>query len=610
MKNRLLAVTFMGLVACGSSGSNGGAGNSNPPPANGETGGDPVGIPPGLAVDCRHIGKGRDIQVGNSATESGPKTLQFSKVSDVDWNNLAAGDTVRIFWRAEPYREKILIKGQGSAEQPIRVCGVAGPNGELPVISGRDATSRPDLDFGDIQYHMEDLGVVTVYNRDYFQRPEHIRIEGLKIVDTLANPGRVGDDQGDEYVPIDEYHYTATTGERRPYLEAAACLRIQEGLDIAIRGNELSNCGNGLFILSRVPEAQMSRDLVIDGNSIHDNGAINSDQMHNAYVQGVNVLVQGNRFGDSRPNSMGGNLKMRTAGDIVRYNYFGKGARILDFVEVEDHAELVLPWRFAEFKADGGEVTPGDEARVADAWEAYQKSYVYGNVILNRGPNASNSVVHYSYDNLQEDRRPGTLYFYNNTVVLQSDFAEHDINILADQGPWNGNSETGFPNGIESYATIQAFNNVIYLGGLGAQAQRSYFEFTRFRPDKLSLGLGANWISSAWNDAVPGYDQAFPGFGNRCSNAEDCSDNSATYANGNATHHVSGAAGLLTGSGAPIDLQTYLPLPGSSILGAAGPWPAELSEAYQPKFQIDPVSGAVSERSSISSLGALEGGGR
>lgn len=597
MKNVGMALALAALAACGSSaGAPGqGAGDGGP------SGPAPIDRAPQLNVDCRHRGSGRDIQVGNPTVESGPGVLQVARIADVDWNNLQPGDTVRIFWRAEPYREKFLIRGRGTPAQPIRVCGVPGPEGDLPMISGRDAVTRPDLDYGDLQYGMEDLGIVTIYHRNYFIRPEHIVIEGLKIGETMADPGRAGSEQAGEYIPIDEYSYTATNGTLRPYYAGAACLRVQEGMGITIRGNELSHCGNGLFVLSRIPEAQIARNLVIEGNHIHHNGAVNSDQFHNAYVQGINVLIQGNRFGDARPGSMGGNLKMRTAGDVVRYNYFGTGARVLDMVEVEDHAEWVLPWRYAEYKAEGGLAGPGDDARVAEAWQLYQRSYVYGNLFRNRGPDAASSPVHYSYDNLQEDRRPGTLYFYHNTILLQTDFEPMDIVHLFDQGPWNGNSDPDFPNDFASYAKIEAFHNVVFLGSEGPGAQRSYFEFTRFRADKLQLGAGPNWISSGWDAEAPGYGQEFPGFGNRLSEGPG-----ATYPGGDETHHVSGAESLLTGGVAPVDLSTFKPTAGSPIVGRAGALPTEIPEELAPLYQIDPATGAVSARNTATTLGAIQ----
>src|SRR5262245_5224828 len=65
---------------------------------------------PGAPAGCAHVGSGRDIQVGNPAADARPGVLQVHAVGDVDWMNLAAGDTVRIFWRQAPYREKILLR--------------------------------------------------------------------------------------------------------------------------------------------------------------------------------------------------------------------------------------------------------------------------------------------------------------------------------------------------------------------------------------------------------------------------------------------------------------------------------------------------------------------
>src|SRR5215470_7263150 len=72
----------------------------------------------------------------------------YGSVGAVPWNNLTAGDTVRIHWRSPAqggdYHEKINISGQGTADHPIQILGVAGPNGELPVINGANATTGPD----------------------------------------------------------------------------------------------------------------------------------------------------------------------------------------------------------------------------------------------------------------------------------------------------------------------------------------------------------------------------------------------------------------------------------------------------------------------------------
>src|SRR5262244_2927515 len=72
----------------------------------------------------------------------------YGSIGAVPWNNLTAGDTVRIHWRSAAqggdYHEKINISGQGTADKPIQVLGVPGPNGELPVINGANATTGPN----------------------------------------------------------------------------------------------------------------------------------------------------------------------------------------------------------------------------------------------------------------------------------------------------------------------------------------------------------------------------------------------------------------------------------------------------------------------------------
>lgn len=540
---------------------------------------------------CTHVGSGRDIQVGNPVAESSAAILQVATIGEVDWNHLEPGDTVRIFHRAEPYREKILVRGKGTETQPIRVCGVPSATGELPHVTGESATTRPDLDYGDLSNLMEDLAVLAIYHRSYEQRPENIVVEGLKLSGTLGDPG----------TPAAVLSYTATNGTVRKYRSAAACLRIQEGKNVTIRGNELTGCGNGLFVLSRIPESQMTRNILIEGNVLHGNGVVGEEGIHNAYVQGVDITLQLNVFGPNRAGASGNALKLRVAGDVVRYNAFENGARILDLVEVEDHAEFVFPDKYAAFKAAyPTEIVPGDDERVAAAWKAYQRSYVYGNLIRNVGTGACTNVVHYSFDNVQNDRRPGTLYFYNNTIVNRTDFSKKAIVRLLDQGPWWGNSGPAVTNNtFDGYANVEAFNNVFVLESSTPGATRSYFEMTRYRADKLTLGV--NWWSSGWDAAIPGYNQAFPGLGNALV------DNPAyVYPGGNDTHHVTGMGEVLTGDGLPIDETTFLPLAGGPLIGKAVALPAEIPAEHAVTWQLDPVTRKALPRTAVTALGARE----
>jgi len=72
--------------------------------------------------------------------EVGPgKSL--ANIGDVPWEALAAGDTVLIYARPQPYREKWVISRAGTAAAPITVRGIADASGNLPVITVRLSTA-------------------------------------------------------------------------------------------------------------------------------------------------------------------------------------------------------------------------------------------------------------------------------------------------------------------------------------------------------------------------------------------------------------------------------------------------------------------------------------
>ncbi|HET8985283.1 MAG TPA: hypothetical protein VFN03_05945, partial [Trueperaceae bacterium] len=62
-------------------------------------------------LECSHRGPGAVYEVGPG--------LEYTSIGAVPWEDVGAGDTVRIHWRQEPYREKILISGQGTSDLPI-----------------------------------------------------------------------------------------------------------------------------------------------------------------------------------------------------------------------------------------------------------------------------------------------------------------------------------------------------------------------------------------------------------------------------------------------------------------------------------------------------------
>jgi hypothetical protein len=388
-------------------------------------------IPP-ANIDCKHVGSGVAYDVGDGKT--------YPTLGDVPWHMLGAGDTVLIHYRAAPYREKILISNSGSDGQPIRVCGVAGPNGELPVIDGANATTSPNQRWSSY-LPLQDLAVAMIAADDddpYEYRPEWITIEGLVFTGGKSSNS-----------------YTNSEGDVRPYEGIIAGLFVVPGAHLVIRGNVFTDNAVGFFTLSKdETDFHVVEDLLLEGNSFYGNGEVGIDTRHNCYIQAMGVVVQYNHFGRLRPGALGGNLKDRSSGTIVRYNWIEGGARQLDLVDAQEHV------------------------RHAMADPRYRETFVYGNIILNSEPAGDGGhIVHYGGDTLgfEQNFRKGTLYFYNNTVVTEADEVDR--------------YRTGVVEAATNDETVDMRNNVIVRRGstnMGLLARAGRLE------------LGVNWISQGY----------------------------------------------------------------------------------------------------------------
>jgi hypothetical protein len=361
--------------------------------------------------------------------EVGPST-QFNNISEVPLESLKAGDTVLIHWRAESYKEKIAISGQGSADAPITIRGVAGPKGELPVIDGDGATTRKQLNFwGDVRALIR-IGVAKDTPNKI---PQHIVIENLDI-----RNGRP------------PFKFTAADGSEKVYARRAAGIHIERAEHVTIRNCVLHDCGNGLFISSG--DDSVTRDVLIEGNHIFDNGNILSGYEHNAYTEAIDIMYQFNHFGPLRKGCPGINLKDRSAGLIVRCNWIDGGDKQLDLVDAED-------------------------SRIIRETAAYRQTFVCGNVLIQPKSAAHPFTIQYGGDSSKASfYRKGTLYFYNNTVI--SERLDHTIlfRISTDE------------------ETVECFNNILYVptarnAAIGIVSARGV------------VHLRNNWIKEGWKPA-------------------------------------------------------------------------------------------------------------
>lgn len=307
---------------------------------------------PSLATDY-HVGPGQAL----------------AAIGDVPWESLAAGDRILIHWRATPYKEKWVINAVGTSEQPIIVRGIPGPGGQRPVIDGRDAVTRTQLSFWNDERGVIKVGGSSIPSDGL---PTHVLIEGLEI--RSGRPPFTFFDDG---------------GNQLTYADNAAAIYVEKAANLTVRDNELHDCGNGLF--SGAFDG-LTRDVLIERNYIHSNGNVGSAFHHNTYTSGIGMTYQFNRFGALRNGADGNNLKDRSAGLVVRYNWIEDGNRQLDLVEASSPTVVGDP--------------------------SYDETFVYGNVLIEPDGAGNSQVAHYGGDGSDPSNyRKGSMYFYNNTVV-------------------------------------------------------------------------------------------------------------------------------------------------------------------------------------------------
>ncbi len=407
----------------------------------------------------------------------------------VPWVDLAPGDTVRIHYRSAPYRRIVGLRSVGTAEQPIKVCGVRGSGRELPIITGENATpiSGYLYSWGSGNgYNIGDYGVILIGRTpqagdDWLHSAKHIVIESLKIE---------GGHASNTYTPLGE--------APRNFVYGAAGIRVTNGDNITIRNCEITGNGNGIFLRGddNSEDATITSNTLIEGNYIYHNGNNGRDREHNIYSQGIRPIIQYNRIGKMRPGgpgidpARGTALKDRSAGAVIRYNWIESGARTLDLVEAEDALRVIDD--------------PG-----------YGTDFVYGNILIDTIDDNDNyisarTITHFGADNMADDDTGncirynpddrytcrsgpfqkvaggtyyyGTLYFYNNTVVIKD--------YRSDDNYW---TQDMLFEVSTSGGKVDARNNIFYIYSPNGNPRLAMM----LRYGTLNLD-GSNWINTDW----------------------------------------------------------------------------------------------------------------
>lgn len=362
----------------------------------------------------------------------------YKSIGSVPLEEIGAGDSVLIYWREEPYREKWVIAARGAQDAPITFRGVPGPAGQLPVIDGENATTRRELSYWNEERSVIKIGGSSIPEND--GAPAWIIVEQLEIRGARP-PRKFLDDGGGSGDPV-----------RRDYINNAAAIYIEYGEHITIRNCTFTDCGNGLFVASSDDVA--SREVLVEGCHIYGNGNKDSLYEHNVYTEALGITYQFNRFGPLADGALGNNLKDRSGGLVVRYNWIEGGNRQLDLVD-----------------AEGSGIIRDDPA--------YAHTFIYGNVLIEPAGAGNRQIIHYGGDSGNESAyRKGVLELYHNTLVS----TRTDRTTLLRLSTMD--------------ETCEARNNILFVGHAGNQF--SMLDNTG------RLTLRHNWMKPGWVKSFDG----------------------------------------------------------------------------------------------------------
>ncbi|WP_298212934.1 hypothetical protein [Acidovorax sp.] len=365
-------------------------------------------------------GEGLIFDVGPGKTYAAPK--------NVPWLTLLPCDIVNIHYRAAPYTDIIFLASRGRHNKWITIQGVAGPNGELPVLDGTNAVMPKDTG---ANRFTDAAGMIVIKTPDVsaaprssHYKPGYLHITGLKI-SNVRPPQRV----------------VKLSGNSDTWALFSAGIYIDGAEQVAVTYCDLGDNGMGIFANSGGGEWLQTRNLLIARNHFHGNGNKGSFSEHNAYTEGIGTIYEYNYFAPPVRGSNGDNIKERSAGVIVRYNYIEGGA---DLVALRD-PESNVDYESVQVDAFG-------EKLVANA-------FVYGNILVAR--EYLQAIVGHGDGDMGTKKQPreGNLFFYNNRVA----------SFVDNEGFWRNNNY--FPQqavpligllNTRAQTTVVARNNLLY----------------------------------------------------------------------------------------------------------------------------------------------------
>lgn len=314
---------------------------------------------------------------------------QFASLAEVPWKTLAAGNIVRLHWRATPYAEKILLSTRGTAEAPITLEGVPGPAGELPVIDGTNAVAAASIGytpwFGDVM-ERSIIAIARNSSQSSSFKPGYLVIANLELTMSGAK------------LPMPSY--TKPDGSTATYYSSTGAIFVYGAEHVTIRDCVIHDAPNGIVTTGGSSESTLTRDVTIERCWLYNAGKGGTYHGSNLMTEGIGLTVQFSRLDRSLNGNNVANVLDRTAGTIYRYNHIEGGSNLLALIEPLGAPALIT------------------------ADPSYATTHVYGNIFRNGTGDSSTdgaNLIRYGGDwSSSANFRSGTLHFHHNTVVVDS----------------------------------------------------------------------------------------------------------------------------------------------------------------------------------------------
>lgn len=389
---------------------------------------------------------------GSHATYDVGPGKPYTELTNVPWLSLQAGDVVNIHYRAEPYRTKIGLRAQGTANAPVVINGVTSDTCQRPVLNGESAVTATDARTAGFGRDIQGAGLIQIYRSptdpyDTFT-PRHITIQNLML--TGAKGGK---------------SFKDNAGASATYGTFSAAIYAVRVHNLTVENCEITGNGLGVFTNTKGDtQDSYSANIIIRRNRIYDNGYTTDDHEHNLYIQARRALYEGNYIGQA---FAGSSIKDRSSGTVIRYNMILASARAIDLVETEEEY-------FSNVEPD----------------PLYHYAWVYGNIIVNDGQAPGGSavnIVHWGFDNNQAKSRAGTLYFYQNTLINRVAQSKFWYTV-----PFQLGKDGQAPAGIK----VEAASNIFWNAGGNEWRFLSNVGTLQF--------MGSNYVPTNWWPTVPG----------------------------------------------------------------------------------------------------------